>query len=304
MVKRLFGKIVFSRPVFELFQKAGIHVTRRHFYSPIPDTRTLANRRDLWVGEYDLPGVDLNEVRQLDVLENLIPKHMGECHFPEEKTANPHEYYVNNGSFGLVSAVALHSLIRNYQPRTMIEVGSGFSTLVSARAARMNAEQGHPEKLIAVDPFPLPQLQIGLPGLTELIPRPVETLGAAFFDQLESGDILFMDSSHVLKIGGDVVFLYLEVLPRLKPGVVIHIHDILWPKHYSRDMVLGQRLFWNEQYLLQAFLAFNREFEVLWCASWLHAKYPEKMKAAIPPPKTKPRLENYISSSFWLRRVG
>jgi hypothetical protein len=303
LLKRAFGKIVFSRSVFELFQKAGLYLTRRHFYSPIPDTRLLKNRRDLWESEYDLTGVNLNEARQLEVLDNLIPKYRGECSFPEEKTVNPHEYYVNNGSFGLVSAVALHSMIRHHQPRTIIEVGCGFSTMVSARASLMNAEQGHPAKLIAVDPFPLPQLQSGLPGLTQVVPRRVEDLGASFFDPLESGDILFIDSSHVLKIGGDVAFLYLEVLPRLKPGVVIHIHDILWPRHYSRDLVLGQRLFWNEQYLLRAFLAFNRQFEILWCASWLNAKYPEKIKAAIPLPKTRPGFENYISSSLWMRRV-
>jgi predicted O-methyltransferase YrrM len=303
-LKRAFGRIIFSRPIFEIFQKAGIHITRRHFYSPIPDTRDLAIRRDLWEGEYDLPGVDLNPARQLEILESVIPKYITECNFPEEKTANTHEYYVNNGSFGLVSAVTLHGMIRHFQPRTIIEVGSGFSTLVSARAALMNKAESHPVNLIAVEPFPSAQHKAGFPGLTELIPRRVEDLGVGFFERLQSGDILFIDSSHVLRIGGDVAFLYLEVLPRLKSGVVVHIHDILWPRHYARDMVINQRMFWNEQYLLQAFLAFNHDFEVLMSASWLHAKHPEKVKAVIPPPKSKPKLENYVSSSFWMRRVG
>lgn len=303
-LRRALGTLVFSRRTFELFQRVGIHVTRRHFYSPIPDTRILKVRTDLWDREMDLLGVDMREDQQLELLDDLLPKYQNEFDFPENKTSIPYEYYVNNGSFGLISAAVLHGMIRHYKPVTLIEVGSGFSTFVSARAGLMNQAEGHPVSLIAVEPHPDEVLKASFPGLSELIQKPVEELDLAFFDQLGDHDILFIDSSHVLRIGGDVAFLYLDVLPRLKKGVVVHIHDVMFPRHYSKDLVIGQQFFWNEQYLLQAFLTYNERFEVLFCANYLHNKYPERVRAVIPPPKSRGKEENYLSTSFWMRRVG
>lgn len=307
MISRLrhaLGRLVFSRRTFELFQIVGIHITRRHFYSSIPDTRILKARTDFWDREMDLVGVDMRPDQQLELLDHLLPKYKNEFDFPENKTSVPYEYYVNNGSFGLVSAAVLHGMIRHYKPGTVIEVGSGFSTFASARAGLMNQADGHPFRLIAVEPHPDVVLKGGFPGLSELIQKPAEELDATFFDRLSDRDILFIDSSHVLRIGGDVAFLYLEVLPRLKKGVIVHIHDIMFPRHYPKDLVIGQQFFWNEQYLLQAFLTYNNQFEVLFCASFLHDKYPERVKAVIPPPKSRGRVENYLSTSFWMRRVG
>ena len=125
-----------------------------------------------------------------------------------------------------------------------------------------------------------------------LIEKKVEDIDLEFFSQLESGDVLFIDSSHTVKIGGDVNYLFLEVLPRLKPGVIVHVHDIFLPFEYRRDWVMEEFRFWTEQYLLQAFLTFNSEFEVLMANSYLAHGYLEDLKAAFP---SLEKLQDYPS---------
>ena len=158
-----------------------------------------------------------------------------------------------------------YCMIRHFQPRLIIEVGSGFSSLVAAEAIAKNSNSA----LICIEPFPQDFLRQGFPGLQSLIEKKVEDIDLEFFSQLHSGDILFIDSSHTVKIGGDVNYLFLEVLPRLKPGVIVHIHDIFLPFEYRRDWVMDEFRFWTEQYLLQAFLTFNSEFEVLMANGYL-----------------------------------
>ena len=150
--------------------------------------------------------------------------------------------------------------------------------------------------MICIDPFPRDFVRNGLPGLQSLITKKVQEIDLEFFSQLQSGDILFIDSSHTVKIGGDVNYLFLEVLPRLKPGVIVHVHDIFLPFEYRRDWVQDEFRFWNEQYLLQAFLAFNSEFEVLLANAYLNHCHQEDLKAAFP------NLLSWASGSFWMRR--
>ncbi|MFC1590755.1 class I SAM-dependent methyltransferase, partial [Candidatus Omnitrophota bacterium] len=288
---------------FEFFQRFGIHVTPKQYDSPIPDTRTLGAKKAFWEKEAELAGVDLNVERQLDMLENIFPRFRKECDFPLNKTSTPHEYFINNRSFGLVSAAVLHCMIRHFAPRTIIEAGSGNSTYVSARAGLMNQAHGQAAELISIEPYPSQVLKGGFPGLSGLIPKKVEDVDIGLFSRLRDRDILFIDSSHVVRTGGDVNFLYLEVLPRLKKGVVVHIHDIFFPRHYPKDWVIRNRRFWTEQYLLQAFLMYNDQFEVLWCGSYIYLKYPEKLRSAFPPPEGLDFHENYFSGSFWMRKI-
>ena len=169
-------------------------------------------------------------------------------------------------------------MVRHFQPRFIIEVGSGFSSLVLGAAAAENDSAS----ITCIEPFPREFLRKGFPGLRSLIEKKVQDIDLNFFSQLESGDILFIDSSHTVKIGGDVNYLFLEVLPRLKPGVIVHVHDIFLPFDYRRDWVLDEFRFWTEQYLLQAFLTFNSEFEVLMANRYLAHRYLEDLKAAFP----------------------
>jgi hypothetical protein len=171
-------------------------------------------------------------------------------------------------------------------------VGSGFSSLVLGQAAEKNKNSD----LICIEPFPREFLREGFPGLQSSIEKKIQDIGLEFFSQLASGDILFIDSSHTVKIGGDVNYLFLEVLPRLNPGVIVHVHDIFLPFEYRRDWVLDEFRFWTEQYLLDAFLMFNAEFEVIMANSYLSHYHEDDLKAAFPD------LSSWGGGSFWMRR--
>jgi hypothetical protein len=277
--------------MFRLWERHGFHVTPVHFYQPIPDTRSLPET--LWNRPSELVGIDMNDAMQLDLLRNHFPKFRHEYdQFPTEPTGQPGRFYFNNGLFDGTDALVAYCMIRHFQPRLIIEVGSGFSSLVAAEAIAKNKNSA----LVCVEPFPLDFLRQGFPGLRSLIEKKVEDIGLEFFSQLESGDILFIDSSHTVKIGGDVNYLFLEVLPRLKPGVIVHVHDIFLPFDYRRDWVMDELRFWTEQYLLQAFLSFNSRFEVLMANAYVGHRYMEELKAAFT------RSPWWGGGSFWMRR--
>jgi hypothetical protein len=277
--------------IFLAWEQLGFHVTPVHFYQPIPDTQSLPET--LWNRASNLVGVNMNDSVQLDLLRNHFPKFRNEYEqFPTESTGNSARFHFNNGLFDGTDALVAYCTIRHFQPRVIIEVGSGFSSLLAAEAiAKYNDS-----KLICIEPFPQTFLRHGFSGLHSLIEKKVEDVDLEFFAQLNAGDILFIDSSHTVKIGGDVNYLFLEVLPRLKPGVIVHVHDILFPFDYRRDWVMDEFRFWAEQYLLQAFLSFNSEFEVLLSNSYLGYRYMEDLKA------TFPKSPWWGGGSFWMRR--
>ncbi len=276
---------------FRLWEERGVHLTPVHFYQPIPDTRLLPEL--LWEKRSELCGIDMNEAKQLDLLRNCFPKFREEYdQFPHAPTSDPAQFHFDNGRFGGTDALATYCMVRHYKPNLIIEVGSGYSSLVSGQAAAKNGNT----PLICIEPFPLDFFANGFPGLRSLIEKRVQDVDLDFFSQLQSGDILFIDSSHTVKVGGDVNYLFLEVLPRLNPGVIVHIHDILFPYDYRRDWVMDELRFWNEQYLLQAFVTFNSEFDVLFCNSYLADRYLEDVKA------TFPKSPWWGGGSFWMRR--
>jgi hypothetical protein len=279
------------RELFQDWEQHGFHVTPVHFYQPIPDTQSLPET--LWKQPSELIGIDMNDAMQLDLLRNRFPRFRDEYQqFPTKPTGKENRFYLGNHLFDDTDALVAYCMVRHFQPRLIIEVGSGFSSLVLGDAAARNDSSG----LICVEPFPREFLRKGFPGLRSLIEKKVQDIEPQFFSQLESGDILFIDSSHTVKIGGDVNYLFLEVLPRLKPGVIVHVHDIFLPFDYRRDWVLDEFRFWTEQYLLQAFLMFNPEFEVLMANSYLNHYHQEDLKAAFPD------LSSWGGGSFWMRR--
>jgi len=292
-------RVVWSRTVFEFWQSLGVNVTRKHFSSPIPDLKELARREDLWAQERTAVGFDVDLEGQLHFLDEIFPKFKSELTFAIDRTGVPHEFYLNNAGFGLEDAGVLHCMIRHFKPRTILEIGSGNSTLVSARAALMNEKEGSPCKLTAIDPYPRQYLRDGIPGFDTLIIEKLEQADKSLFEQLGENDILFIDSSHVLRAGNDVNILYLDVLPILSKGVVIHSHDVFLPYDYPRTWVIDQMDFWTENYILQAFLCLNKEFEVLFGNHCMLFNYPEKMQAFFPRPQS---YRAHVPSSFWYRR--
>lgn len=286
-------------PYFRLWEEKGLHITPVHFYQPIPDTAELDRRG--WDRVSELPGLDMNGAGQLALLEELSGKYRSEYSaFPAVKPAAG-GFYTENGTFESVDCEIYYSMIRRAAPAAILEVGGGNSTLLAAAAALANKEgTGRQPSLTVIEPYPGPELTAGFPGLAGVITEKAEDAPLDLFTALGPGDILFIDSSHALKTGGDVQQLYLEVLPRLKKGVLVHIHDIFLPLDYPRDTVVGRRRFWNEQYLVQAFLAFNSSFRVLWCSAYMNHRHPDKLAAAFPSYGRAPRRPG----SLWLERTA
>ena len=287
--------------IFPVWERHGFHVTPVHFYQPIPDTQSLPET--LWDRPSELPGIDMNDSVQLDLLTKHFPRFRSEYErIPIQPSDERGSFHLDNTLFGGTDALVAYCMVRQFQPQLIIEIGSGLSSVLLAQAAARNGGSN----LICIEPFPREFVRKGFPGLRSLIEKKVQDIDLEFFSQLESSDLLFIDSSHAVKIGGDVNYLFLEVLPRLKPGVIVHVHDIFLPFEYRRDWVMDEFRFWSEQYLLQAFLTFNSEFEVLMANRYLAHRYLDHLKAAFPSlEKLKATLPNSVrwgGGSFWMRR--
>ena len=275
-----------------------------HFYSPIPDLRDLEARR-VWDARSSLGGIDFREGAQEALLAELGRAFGGECRWPLDATEDPAAFFVNNQSFSYGCAASTHGVIRRFRPAIVVEVGSGHSSRVIAGALHRNrAECGQAGRHVVIDPYP--DSALGGPAFpeTEVITKRVELLDPSFFEVLNRGDILFIDSGHSVRIGGDVNYLFLEVLPKLAPGVVVHVHDISMPYEYPKAYATSKtfRQFWTEQYLLQAFLCFNKEYQILLAMNWLMVDRTSLFRAAFP--NYDPALHAFISSSFWMQRVS
>lgn len=283
---------------YPIFAAHGFHLLRKHYYLPIPEESDLAFTR-----ESALVGLDLNEQAALALIDDLLAPYKAEFSaFPRHPGADPHGFHLINGTFMAIDGNVYYALIRRHQPRRLIEIGSGASTLLAAAAIRRNvAEGGRATELVCIEPFPPAPLRT-LPELSCLITQKVQAVDLATFEALSAGDILFIDSTHVLRSGGDVWWEYCEILPRLASGVLVHVHDISLPKPYPR-VYFDSHFYWNEQYLLQAFLAFNSHFEVIWPGNYLMTRYPERMASAFSPEYDQMRAAFPSSepTSFWMR---
>lgn len=282
---------------FNEWQRNGFSLLPNHYYSPVPDVARLGaslNQRT------EMHGIDLRVDMQLRFLREVCPRYQAEfAALSEHRTGVPHEFHFGNGTYERVDAELLHCMVRDLKPARMVEVGAGYSTLVSAAACRLNETiDRRPCRFTAIEPFPNDLFARSIPGLSELRRVPLQEVGLGLFEELDAGDILFIDSSHVLRIGSDVQLLFLEVLPRLRPGVMVHVHDIFLPAEYPEAWVRQEHVFWNEQYLLQAFLMFNASFEVVLAASYLHLEHPEELAKALPG--YRPKRHN--PGAFWMRR--
>lgn len=293
-LKKSIFKIISS-----LLSKAGFHLLRKHYYLPIPEEEDLTFERDT-----ELVGINMNESTSFNLIENVFNKFKEEFNsFPSNKTDDLYQYYLLNGSFMAIDGNVYYSLIRHLKPKKIVEVGSGNSTLLAAQAIMRNLEESRDKtEITCIEPFPSNILKNAFQDLIHLIRKPVQEISLDFFELLEAGDILFIDSTHALKSGGDVWYEYCEIFPRLKSGVYVHIHDISLPKPYPR-VYFENNLFWNEQYVLQTFLTYNSKFEVVWAGNYMLCKYPEKITSAFTPEYDLMRSK-YPSSeptSFWMR---
>ena len=264
--------------VHKLGIRVGIHVLPVHYHSSIPNILELKKTHDVWAKKSELPGVSVDLNEQVVNLQTICK--------PYQSEYAGNKYYrdgVSNNfgpGYGYIEAQALHAFIRHYQPKRIVEVGSGVSTYCMFKAAELNCKHaGNHTKIVSIEPYPSAKLKT----LSEikLIIKKVQTVALTVFTELEENDLLFIDSSHTVKAGSDVNYLILEVLPRLQKGVIVHFHDIFLPYDFQRD-VCQTFLHWAETSLLHAFLIGNKRVKVLACLSHLHYDKKNDLKDVFP----------------------
>jgi hypothetical protein len=266
-----------SRP--EISDRWGYHIRPIHYYEPLPDFRSITTEQI--TRRRSNPAIDFRSADQLALIAELSDY---------RNELEQLEFDFDNVFFNGFDAAVYYALIRHLRPQRIIEIGGGYSTQLAAKTLARNGKG----RLTCIEPYPEARL-LDANLDVELIQQPVEQIGVDFFSSLDAGDILFIDSSHAVKFGSDVCYEFLEVLPRLKPGVWIHVHDIFFPHDYPAEWLLERRMALNEQYLLEAFLAFNQSFATQLANYWICLDHPEVAS----------RLwSNKSASSFWMKRVA
>lgn len=279
--------------VQQIFNDKGLYFLPRDVYCSLPSVKEIESSFE-YQGE-GLPWHDpalFDRDRLLAFLKELEPfarefDPPREGHFDQ-----PERFYWDNGFFGGADALTYYSILRRYQPARVLEIGSGFSTLLAAEALKRNGRGD----VVCIEPYPRAFLKNM--RLKELIQKPAQDMTADWFnDHLQDGDVLFIDSTHTVKTGGDCLYLYLKILPQLKAKVFIHSHDIFLPEAMPKEWQLKNHWYFNEQYLLYALLLGNANFEVLYGTNYHRRVNPEAF-AAYNGSKSKPE-----GGSFWYRRV-
>jgi hypothetical protein len=268
-----------------------------HFLSPIPSLKDV--RRDeerLFRRPNELAGIELNEARQLELLKRFRT-YYAELPFPENQTSG-YRYFFDNPMYSYSDAIFLYCMLRHLRPRRVIEVGSGYSSCVTLDTN----ERFFRNELACTFIEPAPAVLLSLITAedrerVEIIEKRVQDVDVSKFMQLEENDVLFIDSTHVSKIGSDVNYIFSEVLPSLSRGVYVHFHDVFFPFEYPRDWIYQGRV-WSEAYLLRAFLTFNSAFEIVLFNTYLEHFHREEFERHMPL-----CLRNE-GASIWLRRVA
>lgn len=276
-----------------VLMKIGVFPIENHYYEPQFDHR---NPKKPLSQDRVLPAIDWNDTGQIKMLSTFS--------FSQELSDIPLqqpdilEFYLNNGAFLSGDAEYWYQLIRSVKPKRIYEVGSGNSTLMAIKAIRRNHEQdsGYECKHVCIEPYEMPWLE--KTGIS-VVRKKIEDVELSFFSELVENDILFIDSSHIIRPQGDVLFEYLELLPTLNKGVIVHIHDIFSPKNYPKQWLENEVRFWNEQYLLEAFLSNNSSWKIIGALNYLHHNHYDKLKMAAPflAPDNEP-------GSFYIQKIA
>ena len=258
-----------------------------HYYSPVPDAADLRQRWPQITAKRPLHGIDLNLEGQERLAEDVL-KVGTSLDFPREARAD-WRYYINNWMFSRTDATVLAGMLGHLKPKRVIEVGSGFSSAVMLDT---RDRLGLDYSLTFIEPYP-ERLEMLLrhSDEAEIIREPVQRVDVSRFDILEAGDVLFIDSTHVSKTGSDVNHDFFNILPVLKPGVIVHLHDIFYPFEYPELWAVDENRGWNELYLLRAFLTHSKAFEVM---LWPHMLLSNGHKGIADLQEG--------TGSFWMRR--
>jgi predicted O-methyltransferase YrrM len=284
---------------FELWERRGYHVLPVQYYEPVPDMSALPDF--LWNARPDPPAIDFRESAQADLADRFSRLYGAEYRQFSRTQTEDSGFFLENGGFESVDAEVLYCMVRDRRPRRIVEVGSGSSTLLIAQALEMNGRCGSSQEceVIIVDPYARSGLEDVLPKQFQVVRQLVQEVPLTRFLALQENDILFIDSTHVVATGSDVVYECLEIVPRLNPGVLVHFHDIFLPDDYPAEWLRRDRWFWTEQYLVQALLAFNERFEVLWGSAYMLSRRPEVVGRAFPTSGAR----SLRPASLWISRA-
>lgn len=272
-----------------IFQSVGVFPITDHYYEPFMGKMAYSQKT-----KRNLPGIDFNIDKQLLFLKNF--NYQNELKEISMLPADQLNYSFSKGPFRSGDAEILYNIVRFLKPKKIIEIGCGHSSLLIQHAIgnTIKTDVNYLCHHICIEPYEagyLSKLDV------QFIKKPVEQIELNLFESLEENDILFIDSSHIIRPGGDVLFEYLEILPRLKKGVYIHIHDIFSPNNYLKEWVEDGVNFWNEQYLLEAFLSCNDHFKVICSVNFLKNNYYSNLQAVCPM-----LSEEREPGSFWIQK--
>lgn len=276
-------------------RRLGFDVLPQHYYSPIPDLDSLPET--LWTEPSELRGIDFDLPRQLAFVQEALAGYIQEFDAPRERGEDPAAFFLENRMYGSVDAELLYGVVRHFKPRRVLELGSGYSSLLIGQALERNREDGVEATHRLYDPYARAELAPRLREIADVVDAGVTDVPLEDFRGLGDGDVLFVDTTHTVKVGGDVNRVVLDVLPLLAPGVVVHFHDIFLPWEYPRDWIVRRGRFWAEQYLLQAFLVHNEAWRVLAGAHALIRAFPDEIGRLVP--SYRPGVEG---GALWLRR--
>jgi SAM-dependent methyltransferase/cephalosporin hydroxylase len=266
-----------------------------HFYSAIPNVEEVSRDERIFRTDDSLPGIDLRPDQQLALFHRLA-RFYDELPYARQ-SGERLRYQIENNMYGPGDAVILYSMIRHLQPQRIVEVGSGYSSCVMLDTNELFF--GGRIDCTFIDPNAevVRTLLTGSDGRQRIVAKRVQDMPESTFTQLAADDILFIDSTHVLKAGSDVNFLLFEILPLLQGGVYVHIHDIFYPFQYPRSWIVDLGLSWNEAYAVRAFLQYNGAFEIAFFNTYLDQVHPGLIAAAMPLYAKNP------GASLWLRKV-
>lgn len=267
-----------------------------HYYSPIPrQAEVLEYEQSLQRNNFELPDITLNKASQFKLLQEYHEFYV-DIPFPEQKRPD-YRYYYDQGFFSYADAIFLYSFLRKNHPGRIVEVGSGFSSAVILDTVEGFFDQQ--PKITLIDPDSDRLMSLLKPHDQEkikIINKKVQDAPLEIFTSLGSGDLLFIDSTHVLKCGSDVQFLLFEIIPKLSPGVFVHFHDVFLPFEYPSDW-LARGIYWNEDYFLRAFLAYNSQWSIYFFNTYVAYSFKDFLEAKMPLCLKTPGGSLYIQKS-------
>jgi hypothetical protein len=292
----------------ELVERGRYDLVERGYYSPIIDPATIPD--DAWDHPVPVSGLVIDSRRHLEFLERDLAPYLPEFNPPLVGTGSGSEFYLDNGFYGPVDAHVLYCMVRHVKPARILELGSGFSTLVTLSAGRVNEEEARPLDHRIFDPYAGDHINLRATDVASINRVAATDVPASEFQQLAAGDILFIDTTHTVRAFGDVNYLLLEILPSLKAGVVVHVHDIFLPWEYPELWLRHMRRNWGEQYLLQALLSDNSRFEVIFASHAVAREHGDRLSALIPTFAScdvRPTVlasHAFTPGAFWIRRTA